>query len=150
MASFSLQRSWASLFRALLLQDDREILSNSSLRSGTSDSNPFGLNPVLQRLNLISKAVPLFASQRIRSGRGLSALLSFLTSRASPSKDLSRKSSPFSLSPFAPSRSKALQLSSGETLGFPLSLAWLSPNVLGAGPFGLSRLQLPATSSRKS
>jgi len=67
--SFNPQRSWASLFRALLLPGDRRILSNPSLRSCASWQNPYDLAPALQRLAPTRKAVPLLAAQVISSGR---------------------------------------------------------------------------------
>jgi len=86
-ASFSLQRSWASLFRALLLPRGRRILSGPSLHSCTFVENPCGPSPGASVAYSPQKSrSPLLAPQRISLGRGLLALLSFPVSRAfSPS-----------------------------------------------------------------
>lgn len=73
-ASFSSQRSWASPFKALLLQGDRSNRSQSDLPFLRSPTKPPGLVPALQRLTPTSKAVPLFATQRFSPGRGLCSL----------------------------------------------------------------------------
>jgi len=67
--SFNPQRSWASLFRALILPDDRKILSDLPLRSCALRQNPYDLAPALQRLIPIRKAAPLFATRVFSSGR---------------------------------------------------------------------------------
>lgn len=68
--SFSLRRSWASPYRALLLPGDRIGLSPDPLRPCTFSRNHFGLGPVLRRFAPTGKAAPLCATGGIKSGRG--------------------------------------------------------------------------------
>lgn len=70
-ASFSSPRSWASPFKALLLPRGQTKISSGSLRSRAFTQNLFGLVSAPQRLSPPRKAVPLFASRRISSGRDL-------------------------------------------------------------------------------
>jgi hypothetical protein len=69
--SFNPQRSWASLFRALLLPGDRETLSSLSFRSCAFRQNLHDLVPALQRLAPTQKAASLRATRVISSGRDL-------------------------------------------------------------------------------
>lgn len=57
-AYFSLQRSWASLFRAFLLSVGRNCLSATSLRPCTSSKGHYNQPMVLRRLDPNRKAVP--------------------------------------------------------------------------------------------
>lgn len=66
----SFRRSWASPFEALLLTDGRECVSAFPFRSGAFSRNLFGLGSALQRFTPAGEAVPLYATGRIRSGRG--------------------------------------------------------------------------------
>jgi len=68
--SFSPRHSWASPFRALLLHGDRKNLSVIPLRPCAFAQNLLGFEPALRRLDPTVKAVPLFATGWIRSGRG--------------------------------------------------------------------------------
>jgi len=96
-AFFNPQRSWASLFRALLLPGDRKTLSGLPLRSCAFRQNPYGLAPALQRLAPTRKAVPLFA-RVFSSGRDrCSPELSDLS--GSPSGDPWKGTSPSLPSP---------------------------------------------------
>jgi hypothetical protein len=96
--SFNPQRSWASLFRALILPGDRKTLSDSPLRSCAFRQNPYDLAPALQRLAPTQKAVPLMAPQVFSSGRDRCSLeLSDLS--GSPSADPRKRTSPSFPSP---------------------------------------------------
>jgi len=83
---FSPQRSWASLFRALLLPGDRKTLSSFPFRSCAFWQNPYDLAPALQRVTPTRKAVPL--SPECLARGGTDALLSFQTSQALPPSTL--------------------------------------------------------------
>jgi hypothetical protein len=58
-AFFSFQHSWASLFRALLLPEDRSAFSSQPFRSCDSFQNLSGFEISLQRLSPFRKAVSL-------------------------------------------------------------------------------------------
>jgi hypothetical protein len=97
-ASFSPQRSWASLSRALILPGDRETLSDPPLRSCAWPQNPFDLTTALQRFSPTRKAAPLVAPRVFSSGRDrCSPELSDLS--GSPSVDPRKRTSPSLPSP---------------------------------------------------
>jgi hypothetical protein len=68
-AFFSLQRSWASPFRALLPSSNPKPVSRLRFRSCALLQDQMGLVPALQRFNPTRRAVSLNATQRINSGR---------------------------------------------------------------------------------
>jgi hypothetical protein len=71
---FSPQRSWASPLEAFLSHSDRRNVSTSPLRSCASRQNLLGFDPALQRFPPAMRAVPLFATGSIKSGRGPGSL----------------------------------------------------------------------------
>jgi len=96
-ASFSSRRSWASPFRAFLPTDDRQALSNPSLRSCASSRNLYSLGPALQRLPPTGGAVPLVAPQMVSPGRDLGSLGPFGLPRRSLRPGRSGKLLPFQI-----------------------------------------------------
>jgi hypothetical protein len=79
-ASFSSQRSWASLFRAFLLPSDRIAVSRNSLRSCAFLPNLPAWYRRSSGLLPPGKPCPLLASRRISPGRNTLALLRLLAS----------------------------------------------------------------------
>lgn len=100
---------------------------------------PLDLSSALQRLHPIDPAVPLRATLTIKSGRGLPALLSLLTFRASSPLSLLQKHLPFA-APFSFLASDNLAICGIRNLKVSLLKALASPHTWGAGPFGLSHL----------
>lgn len=79
-ASFSSPRVWASPFSAFLPKDDRKKSFLSLFRSRAFLQNLLGFEPAPQRLFPIPRAVPLFATGWIRTGRGPCFSWAFTTS----------------------------------------------------------------------
>jgi hypothetical protein len=75
--SFSPQRSWASPLEAFLSHSDRQGVSTPPLRSCAFHRNLLGFDPALQRFPPAMRAVPLFATGSIKSGRGPGSLRAF-------------------------------------------------------------------------
>jgi hypothetical protein len=125
--SFNPQRSWASLFRALILPGDRKTLTGSSFRSCASRQNPYDLAPALQRVAPTQKAVPLFATQVFSSGRDRCSLeLSDLS--GSPSDDPWKRASTSFPSPRVLMSPQPYDKKLNEPQGFPGRQLGCSPH----------------------
>jgi len=135
-ASFSLQHSWDSPFKAFLLTRESNYFSVAPLRPCTFPKNLLGLPPVLQRFIPTSKAVSLSAPRRFSSGRNL--LLSWASDLSGSPADHSRKKA----SPFLPSllvlRSHTLASLGPGTTRSSAMIRLASPSEKGAGLSGLS------------
>jgi hypothetical protein len=96
--SFNPQRSWASLFRAFFLSEDRESLSGFFLRSCVYVPNRIDLVRTLQRFHPLREAASFIHPKRlIRDGMPCSPELSDLSGYSL--RGARRKASPFSSCP---------------------------------------------------
>jgi len=147
-ASFSPQRSWASLFEAFLQPVIGRSRFQDSFRSGAFLTNHAACYRRFNGFIPPRSAVPLFAPEGLIRV-GAIASLRFLDLLGSPSSEdaikcLSRKL------PSHPLNKTALpQLHSGIP-GSPSSVDWLSPSVEGTGPSDLFHRLSCATFSKVS